>query len=189
MNFDGGSQDHLAGGGSPFVIGFKGKVRWLLVSASSIVFSCDWGVALQPALLTSSAQLCPDYATQRFLERLAAAIHNVSERLIDQALVIAAAGFVYLVTEPVQDLGVEADSDPDLASGERHDGAARASAEVVFFLHKRVATADAAAKHSNHSVSKSSRICSNSFPTAIGAITSFSRLRHSKIRRCANARR
>lgn len=78
----------------------------------------------QPSVLASTkigkglarlSQLLTNHPPQRVLERRLLALHVLAQRLVDEALVVAATGPIHLVAKPSNEIGVQADRDAGLA--------------------------------------------------------------------------
>jgi hypothetical protein len=59
----------------------------------------------------------------------------LTQRFIDQSLVVAAAGRIHLPAKSFQDVFVQADGDAGLAGRHSHDSAALALGEIKFLFH------------------------------------------------------
>src|ERR1035441_9420353 len=89
-----------------------------------------------PIWLTGSPQLLPDDSADCRFQWFASTCDVLQERIIDQCLIVTAAGVVHLFAEPIQNAIVEADGHPCFP---RRSGDHRSSfclREVVFTLHK-----------------------------------------------------
>lgn len=58
-----------------------------------------------------------------------------TQRIIDHGLVVPTALIFDFRPEPVENVTVKTDSDPDLLPGGRHDGSASGLAEIIFRFH------------------------------------------------------
>src|SRR5580692_4133593 len=65
---------------------------------------------------------------ERVLTWYPASAHKIAEHQINEVLIIAAAGLIDFVAEPVQEIGIEPDGDAGLASRYRDHGSALALA-------------------------------------------------------------
>lgn len=92
------------------------------------------GICRATAELTCP-KLFPDHPSEGLLQGLSNPRDVVSNRRVEQSLVVAAAGGVGLLFKPLQKVVVDADRDPCLAGGNRDDRPALCLAEVVFFSH------------------------------------------------------
>jgi len=80
-------------------------------------------------------KLLPEDESERCLERLALARDVLSQRQIDERLVVPAARRMHLLAEPSQDGVVKADRDSGPATGGRQHGAPLSLPKVVPLLH------------------------------------------------------
>src|SRR5712692_2977154 len=81
------------------------------------------------------AELFPDHPAQRRFQRLLSAPDVLSQRLVDQSLIVTSASPIHLLAKPVQNIIIQPDRDSGLALRNRDDWSAFASAEIVFTLH------------------------------------------------------
>ena len=84
----------------------------------------DRGLANSPYSLAGAANLLADYPAQRSFERFSGTTDVIAQSVVDQALVVAATGFLNLITEPIDYIVIEANGDPRLPLGYRHHRAA-----------------------------------------------------------------
>ena len=81
------------------------------------------------------AEFFANNAAKGGLQRFAAPPNVLPQSIVDEALIVPAAGLVHLAPKPVQNVVVEPDGDSGLALGNGHDRSALAAAEVVFTFH------------------------------------------------------
>src|ERR1700741_11123 len=62
-------------------------------------------------------------------------LHELPKRLVDQGLIVPAAGCVYLFAEPVDDVFVEANGDPNFARIRCDDRPSLSLRKIVLFTH------------------------------------------------------
>src|SRR5207249_7156046 len=86
----------------------------------------------------SPPELLAKDAPNGTLERFGPTSGVLTQRVVDERLVTAAARGMHLLPEPVDHVVVEADSDPGLPRRDRDHGAPLALAEIVLLLHRRL---------------------------------------------------
>jgi hypothetical protein len=69
-------------------------------------------------------------AAKSFFERLHLSLNVFPEGFVDQALIVAAAGSVYLRTKPIKDIVIQANRDPGLAIPGRSNCPSLSFAEI-----------------------------------------------------------
>jgi len=84
---------------------------------------------------SGAVEFFADDAAEGGFEGFVGAADVLAQGFVDQRLVVAAAGFVDLMTEPVENIVIEPDGDPGFPLGNREHRAALAFAEIVFTLH------------------------------------------------------
>ena len=67
-----------------------------------------------------AADLFSDYAAKRRLERLSGTPDVISQHIVDQALIVAAAGSLHLIAEPFDHIVVQTNSDSGFSFGNGH---------------------------------------------------------------------
>src|SRR5262249_26777824 len=77
----------------------------------------------------------PDDAAQRGLQRFVRTANVLSQSVVDQALIVAAASPIHLPPEPIQNVIVDPDGNSRLALGHGHHRSASGAAEVIFTFH------------------------------------------------------
>jgi hypothetical protein len=82
------------------------------------------------------AEFFTNDTAKRGLQWFPCATDVLAESIVDLALVVTAAGPLYLFSKPLQDVIVKPDRDSGLALWRRYDSAAPCLAEVVFTLHR-----------------------------------------------------
>ena len=80
-------------------------------------------------------ELLADYAPQRCLQRLPCLLNVPPQGLIDQSLVAAPSRSMNLLAKPRQDVIVQTNRDPRLASRDRNHRTTPGLGEIVFLLH------------------------------------------------------
>src|SRR5208283_1395730 len=89
-----------------------------------------------PAVFSACVpEFLADDAAKRGFQRLLGAANVLPKGVVDQALIVAAAGPVHLLPKPVENVVIKPDGNSSLALWHRHDGAAFCVAEVVFTFH------------------------------------------------------
>jgi hypothetical protein len=76
-------------------------------------------------------KLLAQNSSECLLKRFRLVRHVLAQRLVDQGLVVATAGSMDLLAEPLDYFVIETNRDPGLAFGDPDDGAALAFAKVV----------------------------------------------------------
>jgi hypothetical protein len=99
------------------------------------LFSIIAALSLETVSLPDSAKLFPDHSSECFLEWFRLVLHMVTQRLVDQALVVTPASLVDLLLEVAHDVAIESNRDPHLVLRSWQDGAAPALTKVVVVFH------------------------------------------------------
>lgn len=84
--------------------------------------------------LPCALALFPDNPSARVLPWLALSAHEIPQREVNQALIVAAARSVHFVAEPVQNVLIQPDGDTRLPCGHRHHGSTLTLGEIVFLF-------------------------------------------------------
>ena len=80
-------------------------------------------------------QLFAHYPPQNIFQRLLAILNVLTQSMIDECLIVAAARRMHFFAKPIQDIIIESNRDPRLATGHRVNRATLACAEIIFVFH------------------------------------------------------